>query len=39
MALAAPGGLSGIHTVNFGITCDVPGNSILYYTDTAVTPN
>jgi hypothetical protein len=39
MVLSAPAGLSGTDTVNHGITCDVPSDSTIFYTESSVTPN
>jgi len=35
----APANLSTFETVNFGITCDVPAQSSIQYTETGITPN
>jgi hypothetical protein len=39
MYLAAPTGFSTQLTVNFGVTCDIPAGSSIYYTQASVTPN
>lgn len=39
MVLNPPSALSSIDTVNFGVSCSLPSNSTIYYTETSITPN
>jgi hypothetical protein len=39
LVLPAISNFASTETVNFGIACDVGPSSILYFAETAVTPN
>jgi hypothetical protein len=39
MQLAPPSGFNTVNTLNFGVTCYVPGSSTIQYLESAVTPN